>query len=102
MAVINRLPELRKARGVGYKKIARGTGLPVNTVFRVASGQSQRLDFETLNRLCEYFRVPVSSILEWVPDDQAPAPRASAPGGASEWVSPLKRRRRADPPATLE
>lgn len=70
-------------RGVTAYRLSRGSGLAYPTAYRLSqvSGVFGRLEVDTLNRLCEFFRVQPGELIEWVPDspDQAPGARGVPP-----------------------
>ena len=65
-----RVAELMKMRGVTAYRLSRGSGLAYPTAYRLSqpSGEFGRLEVDTLNRLCEFFRVQPGELIEWVPD----------------------------------
>jgi DNA-binding Xre family transcriptional regulator len=59
-----------KARGISAYALGKGAGLTYPTAHRLSrsSGKFGRLEAETLDRLCEFFRVQPGELLEWIPD----------------------------------
>jgi DNA-binding Xre family transcriptional regulator len=39
------------------------------TALRLAKGEGNGIEYETLNKLCQYFEVGVEQILEYTPDE---------------------------------
>lgn len=66
----NKLSTLMGARRVSVAEVARATGLAYRTVYDLYRDRSTQLHIETLNRLCNYFGVGPSDILEWRADAQ--------------------------------
>ncbi|WP_367281588.1 helix-turn-helix domain-containing protein [Pseudomonas aeruginosa] len=63
--------------GENKEKIAdllRSTGLSRNTVASLYRETSVRIDLDTLNAICRHYRCNVGDLLEYAPDDEAPAP----------------------------
>ena len=59
------------ARMMGEKKlkvmdVARETGLNRNTVTLLYKETAQRVDFETIERLCSYFSCKVGDLFEYI------------------------------------
>lgn len=67
-----RIAELMRARGLSPYAFGKAVGITFPTAYRLArpSGDFGRLERETLNRLCEFFRVQPGELIEWVPDNQ--------------------------------
>ncbi len=66
------------ARGMSAFALSKGAGLAYSTAYRMSRPAAGfgRLDVDTLNRLCEYFRVQPGELIEWVPDaDPVPTGR---------------------------
>jgi putative transcriptional regulator len=69
-----RVAELMKARGLSAYALAKGAGLNYPTAYRLSrpTGLFQRLEVNTLDRLCVFFRVQPAELLEWIPEDLVP------------------------------
>ena len=67
-----RIAELMRARDLSPYAFGKAVGITFPTAYRLArpSGDFGRLERETLNRLCEFFRVQPGELIEWVPDTQ--------------------------------
>lgn len=78
-----KVAELMRMRGMTAYRLSRGSGLAYPTAYRLsqASGLFGRLEVDTLNRLCEFFRVQPGELIEWVPDsaDQVAASKSVSP-----------------------
>ena len=72
--IVSRFEEMRlkKSRSDGEKlplrKIVEETGLAETTLLRLSNGTNNRIDYSTLNALCEYFNCGVGDLLEYVSD----------------------------------
>jgi len=67
-----RIAALMREKGLTAYGLGRGAGITYPTAFRLAreSGDFSRLEKDTLNRLCEFFRVQPGELIEWVSDDR--------------------------------
>lgn len=65
-----KIAELLKRRGWTAYRLAQETGLTVPAVYRLAKQNAQmgRVEGNTLDRLCEAFRVQPGELLEHIPD----------------------------------
>jgi len=74
--------QLMKTRGITAYALSRGTDLGYPSAYRLSrpGGGFGRLHAETLDRLCEFFRVQPGKLIRWVPAVPAlPAARRSRP-----------------------
>ena len=74
--------QLMKVRGITAYALSRGTDLAYPTAYRLSrpGGAFGRLHAETLDRLCQFFRVQPGKLVRWVPSvgaDQRPLPTAA-------------------------
>lgn len=53
--------------------VARETGLHRNTITLLYNETANRVDLETVERLCSLFKCPVGELFEHIPDTQPPA-----------------------------
>ena len=74
--LVNRLSRLMGERRLNIAEVARGSGVSYRALYDLYHDRTRRIDFETIDRLCAYFKVGTEQILEWQPDP--------APGGAGE------------------
>lgn len=67
-----RVAILLRARGLSAYSLGKQAGITYPTACRLAreSGDFSRLEKDTLNRLCQFFRVQPGDLIEWVPDMQ--------------------------------
>ena len=74
--LVNRLSRLMGERRLSIAEVARGSGVSYRALYDLYHDKTRRIDFETIDRLCAYFRVGTEQILEWQPDP-GPAPGES-------------------------
>ena len=48
----------------------RATGVSKTTLHKIYNDQSSRIDFDTIDKLCEYLEVEVGDIFEYVKEDK--------------------------------
>jgi DNA-binding Xre family transcriptional regulator len=65
--------ELMKRRGITAYALSRGAKLSYPSAYRLSrpEGRFGRLNAETLDRLCTFFRVQPGALLEWSPDERS-------------------------------
>ena len=49
--------------------LVRITGLSKTTLYKLYNGESIRIDFETLEKICKTLNVDVGDVLQYRPDD---------------------------------
>jgi len=64
-------------RPVTLRGLAREAGLTLSALSAFAAGQTRRVDFETLDKLCSYFQIGVGDLLVWEPGEGSPQERPS-------------------------
>ena len=67
---------LSRLMGENKEKIVdllRTTGLSRNTITSLYRETSARIDLDTINAICQHYQCNVSDLLEYEPDDEAPA-----------------------------
>lgn len=62
--IINKISEVMGRKRLKISDVVEGTGLARNTVAELYHGRAKRVDLETLDKLCIYLDVGVSSLLE--------------------------------------
>jgi putative transcriptional regulator len=62
--------EIATRRKITYESLAAEVGLSKNTLNRLAEGQTDRIDFLTLDKLCRYFRCDVGDVLAYETDSK--------------------------------
>jgi putative transcriptional regulator len=63
--IVNRLSRLLGERRMSVMELKRRTGLSYVTVHNLYSGKSNRVDFETLDKICDALDVTPGDILEY-------------------------------------
>ena len=58
---------------VTMRALARDTGLALSVLSKLATNRSQRVDYKTIDKLCDYFGVGVGELLVREPS-QGPVP----------------------------
>ena len=65
------LSRLMGEKRVKIADLERDTGLSRTTITRLFHEKASRLDFDTLEVICNYLDVGVGELLEVIPDDEA-------------------------------
>ena len=68
--IINHLPTLLAERRLKVADAVRATGVSKTTLHKIYNDQSSRIDFDTIDKLCEYLEVEVGDIFEYVREDE--------------------------------
>lgn len=84
--------ELMTRRGVSAYALSRGANLSYPSAYRLSrpEGRFGRLNADTLERLCTFFKVQPGALLEWVPANG----RSQSRSGAGGKKAPAGRSRR--------
>jgi putative transcriptional regulator len=69
--IVNRLSRLLGERRMSIAELQRRTGLSYVTLHDLYTDKSKRVDFKTLNQICQALGVQPGDILEHVPDPEA-------------------------------
>ena len=72
MAVHSRLSVLIGENRYNIQDVYEKTGLSRGTISNLYHDKMQRIDYETLSKLCELFNCEVGNILEYKHDDMIP------------------------------
>jgi putative transcriptional regulator len=73
--IINRVSRLMGERRENVRSLASATGIAYGTAYKLYKGTTKRIEFDTLDRLCQHFGVSAGDILEYIAD--APRERSS-------------------------
>ncbi|EGK14839.1 XRE family transcriptional regulator [Psychrobacter sp. 1501(2011)] len=65
--IVNHLPTLLAERRLKVADAVRATGISKTTLHKIYNDQSSRIDFDTIDKLCEFLEVEVGDIFEYVP-----------------------------------
>ena len=68
--IVNHLPTLLAERKLKVADAVRATGVSKTTLHKIYNDQSSRIDFDTIDKLCEYLEVEVGDIFEYVKEDK--------------------------------
>ncbi|QHG10404.1 helix-turn-helix domain-containing protein [Moraxella osloensis] len=68
--IVNRLPLLLAEKRLKVADAVRETGISKTTLHKIYNDQSTRIDFDTIDKLCEYLDVKVGDIFEYVPNEK--------------------------------
>src|SRR5262245_34644418 len=82
-----KVKEIAEARGyTNARALGTATGIPPMSMYQIWNGEAKRADLATLEKLCIFLRVPLSLILEYVPELVEPLPGAagSKPEGGTK------------------
>ena len=55
-------------RQMNKRQLSEAIGIKANTMS--ALSKNRNVNMETINRVCEYFHVQPSEIMEWIPDSE--------------------------------
>lgn len=69
------LSRLMGERKLKIVDVARATGLHRNTITLLYQETAERIDLDSLSKLCTFFECGVSDILEFVPDQKHARPK---------------------------
>ena len=67
--IVCNLPVLLAERRMKVADVARATGMSKTTLHKLYNGQSTRVDFATLEKLCALLNVDVGDLLKSKPDE---------------------------------
>ena len=68
--IVNRLPLLLAEKRLKVADAVRETGISKTSLHKIYNDQSTRIDFDTIDKLCEYLDVKVGDIFEYVPNEK--------------------------------
>lgn len=69
--IVNHLPTLLAERRLKVADAVRATGVSKTTLHKIYNEQSLRIDFDTIDKLCEYLGVGVGDLFEHVTEVDA-------------------------------
>ena len=69
--IVNHLPTLLAERRLKVADAVRATGVSKTTLHKIYNDQSSRIDFDTIDKLCEYLGVGVGDLFEHVIEVEA-------------------------------
>ncbi len=68
MAIRVRLRDLLEKRGMAQTELQVQSGLGYSTINALYHGKTERVEFATLEKICEVLECGVGDIIEYVPD----------------------------------
>lgn len=66
--ITNKLSEITGRKRIKMSEISRMTGIGYSTIQRLYNNQVNRIEFDVLNKLCNYLECSPNDILEFTPD----------------------------------
>ena len=66
----NRLPLLLAERKLRVADVVRLTGISKTTLHKIYKDESTQIDFDTIDKLCDFLDVTMGEIFEYVPHEQ--------------------------------
>ncbi len=64
----NHLSKLMGEKRITITEVAKSTGMSASTISNLYNEKVKRLDFDTLEKLCEFFNCNIEDIIEYIPD----------------------------------
>lgn len=68
--IISNFPVLLAERKLKVSDAVRATGISKTTLHKLYNEQSSRIDFETIDKLCEFLEVGVGELFEYISNDK--------------------------------
>lgn len=68
--ITNKLSEIAGRKRIKMSEIARMTDIGYSTIQRLYNNQVSRIEFDVLNKLCNYLECSPNDILEFTPDKE--------------------------------
>lgn len=56
-------------RPLSQAQIARESGVPQSVISTLMNGKSRRIDFDTINGLCNFFKIGPGDLFDYIPDE---------------------------------
>ncbi len=78
MAIVVKLDDLLHARRMTLTELAERVGITIVNLSILKTGKARAIRFSTLEAICAVLDCQPGDILEFAPDDPAPAPRADS------------------------
>ncbi|GGA06549.1 hypothetical protein GCM10008018_60520 [Paenibacillus marchantiophytorum] len=70
MSVRCRLGDIMKQRGLSNKEVVELTQISRNTITSLAANATKRIDYDTMNGLCNGLKITPSDLFEYTPDSE--------------------------------
>lgn len=72
----NHLSKLMGEKRYTIVEVSKLTGMSTSTVSNLYNEKVKRLDFDTLEKLCQLFNCKVQDLIEYIPDEKPENPTA--------------------------
>ncbi len=66
--IINKLSEIMGKKRINKAELSRGTGISYSAIKNLYSDKTSAIEFDTLNKLCNFLECTPNDILEFKPD----------------------------------
>lgn len=66
--ITNKLSEIAGRKRIKMSEMSRMTGIGYSTIQRLYNNQVSRIEFDVLNKLCNYLECSPNDIFEFTPD----------------------------------
>ena len=69
--ILNKFAVVLAEKRLSVADVVRATGMSKSTLHKLYNDESSRIDFETIDKLCEFLEVNVGDLFEYKPNKQA-------------------------------
>ncbi|SPX81693.1 helix-turn-helix domain-containing protein [Moraxella ovis] len=69
--ILNKFAVVLAEKRLRVADVVRATGMSKSTLHKLYNDESSRIDFETIDKLCEFLEVNVGDLFEYKPNKQA-------------------------------
>ena len=69
--ILNKFSVVLAEKRLRVADVVRATGMSKSTLHKLYNDESSRIDFETIDKLCEFLEVNVGDLFEYKPNEQA-------------------------------
>lgn len=69
--ILNKFAVVLAEKRLRVADVVRATGMSKSTLHKLYNDESSRIDFETIDKLCEFLEVNVGDLFEYKPNEQA-------------------------------
>ncbi|WP_435931517.1 helix-turn-helix domain-containing protein [Moraxella bovoculi] len=69
--ILNKFAIVLAEKRLRVADVVRATGMSKSTLHKLYNDESSRIDFETIDKLCEFLEVNVGDLFEYKPNKQA-------------------------------
>ena len=68
--IVSKLPVILAEKKLRVADVVRATGMSKSTLHKLYNDESSRIDFNTINQLCEFLDVQVGDLFVYEPDSK--------------------------------